>query len=998
MQKSILILLLILSTSVFAQDRCGTVPFNKLQHPESTEQFENWIEQKIANRKRSRISGIQNNTVYTIPVVIHVIHQGEPIGTGTNIPDEQILSQITTLNEDLRRLNTDASDTPTDFLSVAADIQIEFVLAKRDPEGLPTTGIDRVQGSQDGYSINNLDVLAAESYWDANQYCNIWVSDLSADYLGYAYMPLSNLAGLDIDRNNNALIDGAFIDYQYFGTGYNADNFSRGRTVTHELGHWLGLRHIWGDNSSCTVDDYCDDTPPQSSSTNSNLSCTDVADAFSCGTQDMAQNYMDYTADKCMNIFTVDQKERMRTVIENSPRRKSLLTSPALLEAIQVANDLGIYRIISPGTGSCDEMLNPSITVRNYGNNDISSFSISLLIDQVVVEQIQYSNTLPPLATVDITFNSLFLTEKNTQFTFLIDQVNNTADANPSNDSKTIQTYLPSHEVMPVYENFTQSTTHFTSSWHIPDGSLWSFETAPNLTVDNEAIALRYGESSNDTFGSIDYLLSPLISMVGIAAANLRFNYAYAPTAGIIAEGLEIRISTDCGETFPLDNSLMLSWAPNLGTTAYQSAPFVPTGPGDWTSVDLNLSEYNTEDEIMIAFIGYNGNGNNLYLDDIQIVSSSTHNYDASIYALTNIPIVSCINSFRADVTVRNNGFLPMTSFDLTATVNEEKQSKSVNGISLNPGEFTTVDMAFTDLPIGENQISFEVSNPNNETDENPDNNNWISHFIVDDSQEDIPLKIDFLTTAPYENWQYYSGSDLQFWEIYIDDRDFTNRSLFYNAYSNINTGLQNMFVSPLLDLSEFEQAAIRFDYSYAYRSGKNDRLQVLLSTDCGRNFDQVLYDQNGLGLAVTETNSEWYPSEETDWKTMTINLSDYTGQNDIRLAFAFTNQNGNNLFVDNIEFYDVAEPDTLDLTEKIRIYPNPAYDYFNVKLNFNTKQDATLRLLSLNGEVLLEQRIENTLNQVYLIDNLQLRSGIYILQVLGENDHISSRVMISRQ
>ncbi len=157
-------------------------------------QFENWLKQKIFQKqivKQQRVAGLQSETVYEIPVVVHVVHQSdETEGVAGNIPVGQITSQILTLNEDFRRMNADKDQTPAMFHPDTADVKVEFVLAKRDPEGLPTNGIVRVVGNQNSYTINEAEALAANSYWPAEEYLNIWVANLSGGLLGFAKFPV----------------------------------------------------------------------------------------------------------------------------------------------------------------------------------------------------------------------------------------------------------------------------------------------------------------------------------------------------------------------------------------------------------------------------------------------------------------------------------------------------------------------------------------------------------------------------------------------------------------------------------------------------------------------------------------------------------------------------------------------------------------------------------------------------------------------------------------
>ncbi len=272
-------------------------------------------------------------TIYRIPVVVHVVHNGEAIGTGPNISYEQILSQIQVLNEDFRRVagTNGFNDHPQ-----GVDTQIEFFLTERDPEGilLEEPGVDRINGGRSSWprgSIRNpIDrVLKPTSIWDPTRFFNIWTVNfggfISRDLLGYAQFPEgSGLSGLP-ESGEDPNTDGIVVGYKYFGSSEKGTfpdlhaPFDLGRTTTHEVGHWMGLRHIWGDGA-CNVDDFCSDTPLAESPS---FGCP--MQKISCGTEDMFENYMDYTDDACMNIFTRQQKERMLQVLSDSPRRKELV-------------------------------------------------------------------------------------------------------------------------------------------------------------------------------------------------------------------------------------------------------------------------------------------------------------------------------------------------------------------------------------------------------------------------------------------------------------------------------------------------------------------------------------------------------------------------------------------------------------------------------------------------------------------------------------------------
>jgi hypothetical protein len=292
-----------ISTTLVAQQKCATVEYlqqkqNQNILRESEIQFEKQLAENITQHKNDLINKRTQSGPYKIPVVVHIIHNGEAEGTGRNLSDEQIISQIEVLNKDFNRLNTDATNTPAEFLSVAGSIEIEFVLAKQDPNGYCTTGINRIHGNRTSWSLSLENQFKALSYWPAEDYLNIWVISFSG-YLGYAQFPVSSgLLGLE-DADNNRLTDGVVIDYRAFGVGSTSPYYNLGRTATREVGHFLGLRHIWGDDDACNESDYVMDTPNQAAE---NYDCPSYPLADDCSTSVMFQNFMDYSDDVCLNI------------------------------------------------------------------------------------------------------------------------------------------------------------------------------------------------------------------------------------------------------------------------------------------------------------------------------------------------------------------------------------------------------------------------------------------------------------------------------------------------------------------------------------------------------------------------------------------------------------------------------------------------------------------------------------------------------------------------
>ncbi|ODS83569.1 MAG: hypothetical protein ABS46_06015 [Cytophagaceae bacterium SCN 52-12] len=329
--------LLAFPVSAQVEEQCATMPMDsilRLRHPEmgTLSEFEMFVQRKVRERNELILKGGRVvDEVITIPVVVHVVHNGESVGSGANISAAQVASQIETLNEDFRKkVSTPGYNTH----SRGADVEIEFALAVMDPQGqtMAEPGIDRVAGGRASWSRDQIENLKTYTIWDPTLYYNVWVLDIassgSTQLLGYAQFPVqSGLQGLS--EGGTGTTDGVVVHVRAFGNSRKGNfpnlfsNNNQGRTLTHETGHWLGLRHIWGD-SNCG-NDYCDDTPAQASASSG---CP--VGRQSCGGTNMVENYMDYSNDACMNIFTLDQKARIRAVMANSPRRRELLSSNVL--------------------------------------------------------------------------------------------------------------------------------------------------------------------------------------------------------------------------------------------------------------------------------------------------------------------------------------------------------------------------------------------------------------------------------------------------------------------------------------------------------------------------------------------------------------------------------------------------------------------------------------------------------------------------------------------
>lgn len=614
---------------------------SRIKYPKrgSINEFEDWLAPKIIEYKRQVANGTLNRaTVLTIPVVVHVIHNGDALGTGENISDAQVLSQIRVLNEDFRRmLGTPGYNTNP----LGADIEIEFCMAQTAPNGAATNGIDRVNTGVASYtSMAATDAMKTTTIWDPTQYLNMWSVRFGggmAGTLGYAQFPdSSGLAGLAAS-GGAANTDGVVSSFDAFGSqayaaGTYNPTYNLGRTMTHEVGHWMGLRHIWGDGN-CSVDDFCADTPGSDAANfgcpNTN-SCVDPAP----DPRDMVENYMDYTDDACMNIFTQDQKTRIRTVFNVSPRRMELANSTKCQPPAPIIGFILDETTITEGTdcGYQDVVLSLGIQKAPSANATVSfttSGSATLGLDfDIFPSSVVFNagSTASQTVTVRIFNDGVVESLENVLIGLTIttsgDAILTTGILKDHlitiNDNDYAPT--PSVTVDIINADFNTGFNGFTSTGNAGSDlfSLGTTATASSTfwnlqNTNNTQFAFTNDDRCNCNKNN-DMLISPVFSLAGYTNATLTFDHAFADVAA--AEVGEVRISTNGGATWTTIQNLT-----NTSTTTGSGIYFTPWVTGN----TINLAAYLGQTNLRIAFRYRDGAGWNygMAVDNVRVFSST---------------------------------------------------------------------------------------------------------------------------------------------------------------------------------------------------------------------------------------------------------------------------------------------------------------------------------------------------------------------------------------
>ena len=623
--SSAVLALILMANSSFAQEqtRCG------IDYIYSTKAAENpavAAEREAFRQQRAHADAnpIENRAATRIiPVVFHVLHQNG----SENISKEQIQSAITQLNQDYSLTNTDAGNLRSIFTSVQANAEIEFRLANKDPQGNCTDGIVRIYSA---YTNDGDDEdIKSVSRWPNTKYLNIWViKSIPSDEpgfitLGYAYLP-------DV-VNWGPELDGIVMRSDRVGTIGTSNG--TGRTLTHEIGHYLGLDHTFSGGCSGSGDGVSD--TPKAADANfgcdySTNSCTNE----SPDKPDMIENYMDYSNDNCQVAFTNGQKNIFNSTF--SDERASLISNSNL--SATGTNDLILD--VCPPTASFAANVQ---TICEGG-------SITYTDDSWGGDATSWDWSFPggtPSASTEQNPTITYNTAGTYSATLVAGNIS-------GSDSFTRTNYVNvSGDAMynaEFYSDGFESPSDFSSDWEIMNyTSTYTWERNTSYKYSGSA-SVRMNNYSN-TAGEVDDLISPSYNLSLVNEPTMTFKYAFAQKNADNTDRLRVQVSTNCGETW---STRWVKSNEALGTVTAQNGPFYPTQQSQWQEVEVSIpTNVAAEDNVRFKFEFTCGGGNFLYIDDINITGvtgiSEAAEAGISIYPnpATNAVIVELTNELR---------------------------------------------------------------------------------------------------------------------------------------------------------------------------------------------------------------------------------------------------------------------------------------------------------------------------------------------------------------
>lgn len=541
---------------------------------------------------------------YVIPVVFHIIH----VNGVENISNEQVHDAIRVMNEDFNKLTPDWSQVQPEFLDLVADMGVTFKLAQLDPNGNCTNGITRTVSTLTNSGDQNMKNLII---WPRNRYLNIWVAANAGGAAGYSMYPSSVAGGW------GAATDGIVVLHTYVGA-IGTSSPERSHTLSHEAGHWLNLKHCWGDSndpgmeSNCNMDDNVADTPLTKGWTSCNLR------GESCGSLDNVENFMEYSY--CSKMFTLGQKARVHAALNSSTASRNNLWTTSNLTATGLNTS---PQICSVQFNSSQRTIcaGQSITFTDASFNGVTQRAWAFDGGSPAS-----STSATPVVTYDTPG------QYNVSLT-----VSNSTDSEALTEQQYI-TVLPTMGMpLPVIEGFEALSQLPSENWQVDNsagGGNFQISSSAAYSGSQSVMVANSAASAGRKFE----LISNTVDITVDPPAVISFRYAYAKRNNSNNDALRVYASRDCGQSWSLRRALIGN---SLVTAANTGASFIPNGPDEWAYNEAApISGLFEVTDLRFKFVFESDGGNNFWLDDININGASVGIDEVVVSSGSNIMVV----------------------------------------------------------------------------------------------------------------------------------------------------------------------------------------------------------------------------------------------------------------------------------------------------------------------------------------------------------------------
>ena len=987
---------------------------------EGEKQFSAYLQRQAL--KRGPLSIEEGEII--IPIVFHLIDDSTKL---SGITDRDIYEQIELLNQAYSGLKADKYQKviPKEIYNRLGRVPVKFVLARRTPSGILTSGIERrVNTTPDRIMIKSTNSGGLDA-WDTEKYLNVWAGSFTgADdgLLGVATPPFYTSEGPQ------------GVVMALFALPYTSSNsrsyfpaYSEGGTLIHEIGHYFYLWHTFGDEYVCNNNDFRiqagwplpqgagpegDDTPEEKADNEGNGHFGNPSQNYSDGCAatsfgEMYGSFMNYFDDRAIFMFSAGMKKRVTGCIDFY--RAGLKTSNGATPPVSVTD---AYLVTTTPRGTPERrafIINNTplkVIVRNYGTTVLNRVTVNVKLNSDPAVATTFALSLAPGSDTSLSVGNLTGPNGTHTLTISTSNPNNTTDAFSNND--TLQSFIfISNAVLnaPFIENFSGGVFPPTGwrIWNPNNNTTWERNATSGYSAAGSATVQNYSYNGG---GQLDDLITPEIN-TGVADSSLlSFKVAYKVhdiKDVSLWDGLEVYVSNDGGIHYDLAYKKTGNQLKTTTSALTSSFAAPPSTPANWRDDTINLTPYlKAGQHLVIKFRNVNAHGNNLYLDDISISAHVSLDRDVLPTSITNVPEYVCNGVITPSMSFRTDGAKVLTSLKVNYKIdNGTVQSINWTG-SLTQNNSATV--ALPDLPAlapGEHTLTIYTSQPNGLNDLNV-YNDTIKQIFYTMGKAVSPISATFENvTFPPAQWVIANAEKDITWQRTTSSAATGVGSMVIPNFKTSTVNNVDKFISPVISGNElYDSVFVSFDYAYAtgLASGAGtqwDTLEIAITTDCGNNFTTVwkkwgtdLQTITGAGNPSAE-----YVAQPGDWKNIIIPLFPVTGNKDFQVFFISRSNHQNDLYIDNINIFGKILPERLK-KQGYLIYPSPFQDQFIIR---NLEEPVTLKSAalfnSIGQRVWMQEYNGNASKEIY-VNASNLPKGVYTVKLFYTDKTVVEKII----
>jgi hypothetical protein len=981
-------------------------------------------------RKQQQISQRSEKTEagpIIIPIVFHIV---DIASAQAWITDRDIYEQVEILNRDYsgKKMDEYTSVIPPEIAARIGRVPVKFVLARRDPSGALTTGIERrITTSPNHISIKSTAAGGLDA-WDVNKYVNVWCGTFSGSetgLLGIATFPFTTGEGAQ-----GVVIGTETLPYTSNVTRSYYPEYSEGSTLSHEIGHYFYLWHTFGDQSSCNNNDFQiqagwplplgagpegDDSPLSKGSSSDSYVYGNPTMNYKdgCASETFGMLYgcfMNYFDDRALFMFSDGMRKRIEGCI--NLYRPGLLTTDGAIPPSTVT-DAYLTDVSSRGLPERKSFLlnNTPLEaiVRNSGTNTLTSVTLNVVTDAGAPVSTVFPLNLAPGSDTTLNLAAISAAAGNHTITIYTSAPNGSADNFSNND--TLQSFINIHtgaSTLPFSEDFS-SAIFPPAGWQIWNPNTGSSNTwTRNAGSGYSAAGSAFFDNYNiNQAGTLDDLITPALDLGGATTATLNFKVANAVYDAVDVsawDGLEVYISGDGGRAYKLAYKKSGN---QLTTVTARTSSFsaMTAQSSQWRAETIDLTPYIIPGQKMIIkFRNTNANGNNTFLDDISISAPIIpYNRDLSIVSIDKPKFVECNGNLTALATVKNKGIETITAFNISYKIdNGTAQTTNVTAVTLFPDASMQLNLtpAFSGN-AGMHVITVYSANPVtiSGTGDQFINNDTLSKNFGVSATVSAPLIESFESAAfPPTGWVTVNPDLNTTWEKASTGRN-SSASAYMKNFTYSYVGRIDDLYSPIVNYSAADSVILSFDLAATTNDLSNgylDTLEVLITKDCGNSFTSV-YKKWGAQLqTITGSQaSEFTPATADQWSKEIIDLTGgFSPDGPLQIVFRNTTGFGNNIYIDNVNLLAKTLPSKLK-EQGYLVLPNPFIDQFSI---WHLQQPTDLRYVVIYnsvGQVIWKQEYKSNAQKLITINMLRQAPGMYIVNLGYTNKNKNVRLKL---